>query len=172
MILPFLYLPLYELIIGTTIFIVVWIMCGYKLPSKIFRICSVLMLILGLVIIVCYTLIGRPISSHRVILVPFITLQWAISNPEYYRTLFLNILLFLPLGLGLAGVLYSKVSYSICIMIMLTAGFFLSAGIELMQYYFSIGDTEVDDVICNTGGVALAVVALKILKWLKFKSKG
>ena len=44
----------------------------------------------------------------------------------------------------------------------ITTGLFclISIGIEFVQYYFSLGLAEIDDVICNTFGAFIGSVSL------------
>ena len=58
--------------------------------------------LLGLVLILLYTVVGRGTADVRVIsLTPFITFERAKAEVELYRTMYMNMLLFLPLGLSL-----------------------------------------------------------------------
>lgn len=74
------------------------------------------------------------------------------ENREYYRTMLMNVFLFFPLGLtlpfGLAG-------RKRPVLLALGIGVLLSVGIETLQYVFTLGWAETDDVIMNALGVLL-----------------
>lgn len=79
-----------------------------------------------------------------------------------YRELLMNVLLFVPFGLSLpfvmtsahSGVWRGKIRYAV-----ITVGIavVLSVGIEAVQYFFSLGRCETDDVLSNLFGTALGV---------------
>lgn len=84
------------------------------------------------------TVIGRPVQPEPI----FKGLFWETQN-GMWSDIWLNILLFIPLGLligGWKGVLI---------------GFLLSCGIELVQYFGRIGYCELDDVLHNTIGAGI-----------------
>ena len=70
-------------------------------------------------------------------------------------------ILFLPFGLTIPYVAEvikirkNKFRWILC----MVSGFLLSVAIESFQYYFCLGRAETDDVICNTLGCVLGVMA-------------
>ena len=84
------------------------------------------------------------------------------KQPEMYRSMLMNVLLFEPIGLTLPFALSYKFQKKA--MITIGFGFLLSAVIEIIQYVFFLGRTEVDDVICNTLGCAIGTGAYLIYK--------
>ena len=108
-------------------------------------------------LIIKMTLLGRTVGERALILMPFYTFTTMSYNNEALRTLLMNVILFLPLGLTLPYVKKEKKSHKwiYCIL----AGCVLSIGVELLQYCFALGQAEMDDVICNTLGCALGVTA-------------
>ena len=93
------------------------------------------------------------VATREVSLVPFVTFIYAQTEPELYRTMYMNMLLFLPLGLSLPFALYGKIKHTVLISIGI--GFLLSVGVEAAQYFFLLGRCETDDVIMNTLGVLI-----------------
>ncbi|MEP7277589.1 MAG: VanZ family protein, partial [Bacteroidota bacterium] len=77
----------------------------------------------------------------------------------FISDLFGNIILFLPLPFFLFFIFGIKKSSKIIFVSCLT-----SICIEFIQFFFSIGMADIDDVILNTLGAALGVVILKALK--------
>ncbi|MBK6087652.1 VanZ family protein [Ruminococcus difficilis] len=80
-----------------------------------------------------------------------------------------HILIF-PLGLTLPFVFKGSTVKRILLAILI--GFALSAMIEALQYFFSLGQSEADDVICNTVGTAFGSCSyLLSLLWRKMTLK-
>lgn len=78
------------------------------------------------------------------------------ENREYYRSMLMNVFLFFPLGLTLPfGLSGGKRP----ILRALGIGTLLSVCIEILQYVFSLGWTETDDVIMNALGVLIGSVS-------------
>ena len=91
--------------------------------------------------ILTQTLIGRPVRSEAI----FYPLFWEVKN-SMWKDVFLNILLFVPIGLlvgGWKGLIF---------------GFSLSCGIEFAQYFCRIGYCEIDDVLHNTLGAGIGAL--------------
>ena len=80
------------------------------------------------------------------------------GHEEELRTLWMNVLLFVPGGLLLEVLWPRCFPRWVCIpltIILLTG---LSVGIETVQYRYALGCVEADDVLCNSLGAALGVV--------------
>ena len=77
--------------------------------------------------------------------------------PGIYRSMQLNIILFMPFGMSLSFILPEKLRLkplvTVCIALM------ISVTIEVCQYIFNIGMSEVDDVIMNTLGAAIGTLS-------------
>ena len=84
------------------------------------------------------TIIGRPVQTAPI----FRGLFWEVQN-GYWKDIWLNIILFVPLGFLLGG--WQGV----------VVGLVLSCGIETAQYIFRTGYCEVDDVLNNTIGAGI-----------------
>ena len=86
------------------------------------------------------TIIGRTIKPEPV----FQGLFWEVQN-GMWKDIWLNILLFIPIGLlfgGWKGLIW---------------GFVLSCSIEAVQYFGRLGYCEIDDVVNNTIGTGIGV---------------
>jgi glycopeptide antibiotics resistance protein len=77
------------------------------------------------------------------------------GDDEILRSNFMNVVLFYPAGLLFCSLLPQQ-WYKWC-KVLLTVVVFcaLSCGIEYMQYAFSLGHVEIDDVIHNAFGALL-----------------
>ncbi|WP_010277171.1 VanZ family protein [Paenibacillus senegalensis] len=69
-----------------------------------------------------------------------------------------NIVIFIPLGL-LLPVILRREGRNVVI-----GGFLLSASIEVTQYIFGLGSTDIDDLIFNTAGTAIGYWLFKVIK--------
>lgn len=104
-------------------------------------------------------------SNFQISLIPFHSYRevWAGGNPELYRSNFMNAALFYPVGLLAASLLPKKwPGWCNCLL----AALFLmgvSIGIEYVQYRYSLGRCEIDDVIHNTFG---ALVGSLSARWI------
>lgn len=80
---------------------------------------------------------------------------WATNIKDYIR----NILLFIPLGIGLAGTIPIKnFNYYQIIIITLFISAILSTNIELIQIFLPSRFSSVSDIICNSSGGALGSI--------------
>lgn len=109
---------------------------------------------------VCYfTVISRQPEEVGVSYVPFHFLYEVMrgGNPEFIRSAWMNVLLFVPLGVcGYYARPVGKRNWR-WILVVVIMGCFLSIGIEVMQGIFALGYMEVDDVICNTLGIYIGI---------------
>lgn len=114
-----------------------------KKHEKLFK---VILLVLYLFCVFYLTLLDRQSGENgRIIFEPFWTYQF-FSYAQYRWQIYLNIILFLPLGFLLPW------SFKTSFMHAVLTGFLLSVFLEMIQYFFKLGLCEVDDVIHNTIG--------------------
>ena len=122
-------------------------------------------------VVVIYATVGNRGGGHevRLNLIPFHSYRavQAGATPELYRSNFMNVALFYPVGL-LATVLLPEKWQGWCKIVLVTLLLLvLSAGVDYAQYYYALGDCEIDDVIHNTAGAltgSLAVVLFPMLE--------
>lgn len=123
-------------------------------------------LITWLIITAFATLFDRIPDAENtlVVWIPFHSYYttFAGGNPEVLRSNFMNVVLFYPAGL-LACELLPK-DWRRAQKLILTVVLFalLSAGIEVCQYHFALGQAEVDDVIHNTLGTLIGAMVSSI----------
>ena len=131
----------------------------WKWLNIVFCICSVLM-------VLYITESSREeTDTIMIVLQPFHGFIEAKTNPEMYRSMLMNVLLFLPVGLSMPYALPQKISNKTIITVLLA--FALSVGIEAMQYYFHLGLCETDDVIMNTSGALLGSMSYRLYGFLE-----
>lgn len=109
----------------------------------------------GMVAVIFYmTVYTRPEGTSEAMFVPipFQSFREAQIQPELYRSMLMNVFLFVPVGLSLPFVVgKGRVSVFLTVVVAL----FFSAGIEYMQYRYALGRCEVDDIIMNTMGTLI-----------------
>ncbi len=124
-------------------------------------------LLLGAIYVILHiTLLGRGAAVRAdFVSPPFRLLQKAWSeNPEIFRSLFLNVLLFEPLGASLFHLLPGKQAKWMRILMAMLIGLAVSFAIEYCQFCYSVGNAEADDVICNTLGAFVGALSCLFLK--------
>jgi len=131
-----------------------------------------LLIFIAIFVILYITIFSRSDKVNQIELRPFYTFVLAQQQPELYRSFFMNVLLFVPLGLSMPYVLSQKPRrWPVFVTIAFAA--VLSAGIEFLQYYYHLGRCETDDVIANTLGAAVGTLSyLLYMKILKNQEKG
>lgn len=166
--------PLPIVVIIVFLLIVMWSIMGMvvciEMQYKSIYKCLNFTLLCGIIIIVLYlTIFSRNTGEHEVCLVPFYSFVVAQEQPEMYRSMFMNVLLFVPFGLSLPYVL--KVTCRRKIRATVLTAFWFSFCIEVLQYIFMFGRAEVDDVICNTLGAFIGSLSFALYGMLEKKNK-
>ncbi len=118
---------------------------------------------IGLIIYITFA--NRDVTINSVQLQPFYSFELAKANPEMYRTMLMNVLLFVPLGIFLSDIISKRIPFFLRILITVFTGILISIGIEFLQYRFSLGKCEIDDIFCNSLGVLFGSTTL-IWKWI------
>ena len=162
-------LDISTVLIAIPILLLVWSVIGATF-YKYMRIIGTILAVIALGAILYATVLSRGGSSKEVYLIPFSTFERAKIQPEFYRSMLMNVFLFVPLGLSLPFV-YSGTTGKRIFFTVLT-GLLLSVTVEAIQYFAHFGMTETDDVISNTLGTAIGSCAYlltllwrKIFKW-------
>ena len=161
--------PIPWMLVEIVLFPVLWAWLA-PLSSRI-RVNKILnaVLLLGSTYVIVYiTLLDRSAAERAdFVSPPFLLLQKAWSeNREIFRSLFLNVLLFEPLGAAVAHLQPGKWSCRVRILNALLVGLAVSMAIEYCQFYLAVGNAEADDVICNTLGALIGALSLPIKNML------
>ena len=158
-----------KLSVGMLILLITWSVFG-ALFYKRMRIIGVVFAVIFTAVIIYGTLLSRTEGVRAYDLIPFSSFQKAVEQPEFYRSMLMNTFLFEPLGLMLPFVF--KGSAAKRVMLTILTGLILSVCVEAIQFFFSLGQAETDDVICNTVGTALGSCAyLLSLLWRRLVQK-
>ena len=150
------------------ILIIIYASLALRFKNKTaFEIFNLFIFFISIYGILYLTILEREIDNYIIEFTPFYTFVMAQDQPEYYRSFFMNVLLFVPLGLSMPYLL-SKKPHKRNVFITIGFGAVLSAAIEFLQYYYHLGRCETDDVIANTLGAAVGTLSyllyIRILK--------
>ena len=150
------YEPIWKIVAITSVPIIALMCCHVKLKKKTIYVISVVS-VAGLSIGILYlTVLSRNLgSASEIDLVPFSFVVRGMVAPTVFREYWMNVYLFIPLGLMLPVILKDR--YWLVIMI----GLVFSLLIELIQFIFALGLCETDDAIANTLGCTIGVVIFR-----------
>ncbi len=153
--------PLIEIILAIPIIVISWTILAcvlYKIKKhKSFESLNMMLLVIFLFSIVYSTIASRTQEVTRPQLIPFYSFIEAKVQPEIYRSMLMNVFLFVPLGLTMPYALPNTVKHKVKTTVLAACA--LSATIELVQLLFHLGRCETDDVICNTLGAAIGTLS-------------
>ena len=134
--------------IGLVVFIV-W--KGFK---RGLRYSATLLLIEYIFLLFCSTVIFRTTGATRQYdFHPF----WSYDRPDLLIENIMNVIVFIPVGMILGSLLRVKGSWAIALLI----GCSISVTIEVLQFWFMKGFSEVDDVMHNTVGCLIGWFMVK-----------
>lgn len=140
-----------------------WACLGKKLLKnhpQVWRYFNILVVCLSALTVLYVTLGNRSGAARALILTPFASFREAKLQPELYRSMLMNVLLCVPLGLSLSEALPGRPSRRNRFLLVTVTVFLLSGMVETLQYVFCLGRCEVDDVIMNTLGAAVGASEL------------
>ena len=121
-----------------------------------------ILLLCSVALIISFTILRREPGSVGVNLTPFHSIADAKTQPEFYRLILMNVLLFFPLGLSLSSLLPQRLSIGRRVGLTVLAGLLLSLSVELAQLVFRLGTAELDDLMTNTLGTFIGALQLPL----------
>ena len=165
-------MPLYKVCLVMVLLLVLWAYYRAYLPKKLFWSMNLCVLVVAVSAVLYLTVFSRKVGIYDVVLVPFSALSEAKKEPERYRSMLMNVFLFFPLGMACANAFYDKMKMRRRVILVVAIGFALSMAVEYIQYRFSLGMAETDDVICNTLGAFVGSLSVILADFLgKHKKK-
>lgn len=173
MIIKFYAQPLFWVVIEVLFSTIIWALIISVFNKKIRKILCIVGTILSVCFVIYLTLLVRQRRVVDINLIPFSSFERAKVQSEMYRSMLMNVVLFVPLGLSLPYIFGGSTKKRILLTILL--GFLFSMTVEAIQYFAFLGMAETDDVICNTLGTAIGSCGyLLSLLWhkLNIKTKG
>ena len=150
--------PMIQVYLESLAMYVLWTILMLALKNdRIKHVVGIIGVVCASTLIICFTILNRSSGLREYCLIPFVTFLNAKTQPEFYRTMYMNVLLFIPLGLSLPFVLPSCIKHKVLFAILI--GFLISTGVEAAQFVFCIGRGETDDVIMNIAGVVIGTTS-------------
>ncbi len=131
------------------------------MPRRTYRRAAGLILTVWTLLLLWLTLWGRQTIDRTCYLIPLQSTIGMFSYASWYEIVYLvvgNIAWFIPIGFLLAYTTRIK------LWLVIVCGAGLSILIEGCQYLFSVGVTDIDDLIFNTLGTAIGVLLYYIIK--------
>ena len=157
------------ILIAIPIMLLVWSVIGAFLYKHMRIICTA-MAVIVICAIMYITVFSRGERGIGADFIPFSSFERAKIQPEMYRSMLMNVFLFVPLGLSLPFVFGGGTGKRILLTILI--GLLLSVTVEAIQYFAHLGMAETDDIICNTVGTVIGSCAyLLALLWRKLFNK-
>lgn len=150
--------PLSRIIAAMVLFVLLWGILGCRADKKNWKGLNAAVFLAGLAAVIYTTVATREAGSHEVVLVPFRTFLEAKVQPELYRSMLMNVFLFLPVGLSMPNLFPGEWHPARNVGLTALFGLSLSAAIEWCQYRYGLGRCEIDDVIMNTLGAAMGAL--------------
>lgn len=151
--------PLYRIVFTILIFVAAWSIIGRIAGKRRWWHVLNLVVCIGIVATIVYmTVYNRDGNIREAVLIPFHSFIEAQEQPEIYRSMLMNVFLFVPIGLSLPFTLPFEHNGTITILF----AFCLSIFIEFIQYKYGLGRCEVDDVIMNTLGTLIGTWAYRL----------
>ena len=122
--------------------------------------------------VILTTILRRNAGEYGLILTPGYFLQEAKIEPQIYRSLLMNVLLFTPFGMGLGAVLYRDNRSWRSVLLTVSIAFVFSICVETTQYFAKLGRAEADDVLANSLGAFIGALHVPIGAALMKRSAG
>ncbi|MBQ7134361.1 MAG: VanZ family protein [Ruminococcus sp.] len=162
-------LPIEYLCVATILSCALWLVGAYLFMQKLWwKLVNIVVFVVALLLIIAITLLYRESEKTGVFLVPFSGFSVAKQHPDVYIQMALNVLLFLPFGLSMPFCVKDRVKHPVLSTIV--TALLLSIIVEILQYVFSCGYSEIDDVMFNVFGTFLGTFSYIIADIIKKKS--
>ena len=138
--------------------------CKPQKYDKTARIINRIMLFVSALGIVYITLARKGTNTREVYLMPFHILSEAVGETDFYRSMLMNLFLFVPFGMFAPFSLADNLKTDKKILITVLSAVVLSVSVEIAQYIFCKGRCETDDVLCNAAGAVIGSVSYILYK--------
>lgn len=166
-------LPLYCIFISSMLALIIWnilyicLKVRFSKTLNLFAYLNKILSIISIFVIIYITILSRKSCIQEIEMIPFHSFIKAKIQPELYRSMFMNIVLFFPIGIFMPFSFKIRSYKNIFYTLIFALAFSIS--IETLQYIFSLGYCEIDDVIMNSIGVALGTLSFLISKFIEKK---
>ena len=163
--------PMNMVHIEGAILYLIWLALMLILRGRARRITACFGVVLSLVLVISFTIIGRKgFTDIKIGLIPIIFRITPKTNPEIFRSMFMNVLLFLPFGFSLPFAMEAlPMKIKRPVLTTIAAGFALSLIVEIIQLVYKLGEFEVDDLIMNTLGAVIGATVFPLVGFISSK---
>ena len=159
-------LPLFTAFVLAVVFIGAYaVINALYSKSKWLKAISVIGFLVSLFGILYISVLSRGVGTFSLELRPFYSFVTAKELPEMYRTVFMNVLLYVPFGVFLSYTI-SRKHKAISVIITVISALIVSVCVEAMQYVYSLGRCEIDDIIFNTLGALWGALGICLFGYL------
>lgn len=138
-----------------------------KIHLNMFVFLNRFLLILSIFIIIYTTLLTRKVFIRELELFPFYSFIKAKQQPEIYRSMFMNIVLFVPIGIFMPFSFKDRSNKNIYLTLIFALS--LSILIEAVQYVLGLGYSEIDDVIMNFLGAFIGSLSYIVSRFIELR---
>lgn len=143
-----------------------WVLLAYCFKDNdIWIAINKIVVVIALIAILFVMLFTRSVQKHQITLQPFAIFDLAKVYPDVYSQMVLNVVLFLPFGLSMPFCVKDRVKHPALVTIV--TALLLSVIVEILQYVFSCGYSEIDDVMLNVFGAFLGMLSYVFADILK-----
>ena len=165
MFLSFYCLPIWKTVAALFLVLLLWCVLSHRCSRAgphlwVWKILCGVGTLLWIIAILYVTLLSRSAGDGAVYLLPFHQLLSVLrgGNPEILRSAWMNVLLFVPPGMLLPELFPADWPLSRRLLVTGLVSMSFSTGIELMQWCWTLGTAETDDVLANTLGAIIGVL--------------
>lgn len=163
-------LPFIVSFLVTIVFVVIYGLVARKLyKKKTWKIIAIIVLMLWFIALVWTTINSRDCWTRKIDIVPFSNLIKLNNIHGIVKGYILNAILFVPLGMTAPFIINNYVKRPVLETILY--GFIISLIIEITQYIFAVGYSEMEDLIMNTAGTAIGTISYLIANYERKNSK-
>lgn len=153
--------PLWKVVLTIVLLTAFWVFTMLKIAQKdswkkVWRKVNQGLFILSIFLVLYTTIFSRSKGGQsEICLILFYSFVLVQKQPEIYRSMIMNVFLFVPFGLTLSQILPEQWGSGKRMITAICAGLILSCFVEGIQYMFSLGRAEIDDVLTNVIGTAI-----------------
>lgn len=152
--------PMDMVLLEMAVMFAVWTVFMIIIKGRLRKTVGVVFTVLALLMILTITVFRRSASGNLLNLIPFYTFEAAKIQPELYRTLAMNLFMFVPFGMSFPFSLPEKMRFKLLVTVLFALVF--SSAIEISQYVFNLGMCDIDDLIFNALGALLGYASFGI----------
>lgn len=157
------YHSIWLIIVAFVLFTAGWGLLEYRLyrSRKLYTTVNAVLFAASVFFVMSCTLLFRDSDARQgVSPIPFDIIMRALEDQVVFKSMVMNIALFLPLSLF--GCSLFRCCSKKAAVIFLVSGTVFSIFIETLQYMLRLGQADVDDVLCNVAGLLIGYLLYRL----------